>query len=191
MKLPEQMGTLNKVTVKFWEEISLYVSKRNILTGFGIIILFNLVLLPGFPALFSVKNSYALDLTFGYSAETAYSMLNNLGSKGRTVYLISEIIIDLPYAIFYSFLYSVVIVAVYGYSKTGFVRYFIWLPVLIGLSDILENLSIVLMIIFYEYKITFLAAAGSLFTVGKWSFAVLTFLVVITGLIIKLGKKSG
>ncbi len=177
---------LNKVTANLWEEISLYVSKRNIVIGFGIIILFNLVLLPGFPKIFSVNNIYALDLNFGYSAKEAYYLLALMSGKERIVYLLSEIIIDWPYAVFYSFFYSIIIVAVFKKSNFNFVKYFLWFPLLIGLFDILENFFIVLTILFFSSKLAIFANLAGLFTSLKWSFAGLTFLAVIIGIINKL-----
>ena len=184
------MIRLNKITENLWHEISLYISKRNIILGFGIIILFNLVLLPGFPKLFSVNNIYALDLNFGYSAREAYNLLGKMSAKERTVYLFSEIIIDLPYAFVYSFIYSVVIAGLFEKSNYVYVKYFLWFPLLIGFFDVLENFFVVLMIILFSNKILILAYLSSLCTTLKWSFAGLTFLIVLLGLINKLLPKK-
>ncbi len=168
-----------------WDKLSLYVSKRNIILGFVIIILFNLILLPGFPKIFSVPGNYPLDLKFGYSPAEAYKLLSDMGGKGRTVYLLSEIIIDWPYAVIYTFVYSVVIIAVYKNFRFSFRKYLIWAPLFLGIFDLLENSGIVLMIALFDYKITAPAYAASMFTKLKWSFAVLTFLLVLIGLILK------
>jgi len=133
---------------------------------------------------------HILDLRLAYSPAEAYSLLENLGKYGRIIYLISEIIIDLPYAVIYSFVYALIIAALYKKNKFTFVKYLIFFPFLIGFFDILENTCIVLLISFFYMKITFIAQLASVFTSLKCSFAVVTAFVVLVGLVNNLMNRQ-
>ncbi len=175
-------GLINQL----WDKISLYVSKRNIITGIILIIVFNLVLLPGFPKLFLPGNAqmfYPLDLKFGYTPKEAFDILNKLGNKGRNVYMMSEMLIDCPYAVAYSFVYALVIAALFKKPNSNKLKYLILFPFFIGLFDMLENSFIILSVIFFTGKYDPLIYIASGFTILKWSFAFITFLIVLAGLI--------
>ncbi len=184
------MNIPKKITLKLWNKLSVRANKKNIIVGFIIIVLFNLLLLPGFPKLFSVKNSYPLDLKFGYTSYEAYSLLNQLNQHGRKIYLLSELLIDLPYAVLYSLIYSIIIIALFNNSKIKFHKYFLWFPFLIGFFDIIENLSISLMILFYSHKLKYLGSFAGTVTLLKWIFAAITFCIVLIGLIKLLLRKK-
>lgn len=161
----------------------------NIVIGIGIILFFNLILFPFLPKLiadtsFSVKN--ILDVRFSYSPGLVYSVFTELGSDGRRIYLLSEVLFDLPYAVLYGFIYAILIIKLYENSKNYAVKYLFLFPFGISLFDILENTGIILMLKTFPDINDKLVFYTSAFTSIKWIFAIIVAAIVLTGIIIKL-----
>ena len=160
---------LSKIA-KFW----------HILFGFSLIIIFNLILLPIVPkmlgAILSVEN--ILDLHFSYSSQEVYLIFEKIGKKARTVYLLFEIIVDLPYILIYSFTYSLIIVRLLTINKIQNNHIVLYIPILLGLLDILENIGIVNLLYFYPEQFPRIVMLTSVFTSLKWIFAFFTFIVI-------------
>ena len=177
---------------QFINYITQQANFKKVIIGIIIIIVFNTFLFPLFPRLFNVSEfpiNSTLDLKFSYTTDVVYSIFNDLGAKGRKVYLLSEIFVDFPYAIFYGFVYSFIIVLLLKNTNIATNSYLVIIPFGISFFDILENIGLISLLYNYPKIITYLVNTSSLATSIKWTFAMLTF-VVIVYLFIKQRKKQ-
>ena len=159
--------------------IKKFSTKRNIIIGLLTIIFFNIILFPVIPKLFGVNVFFPLDLSFAYSSQEAYAFLSNMSEKERDVYFFSEIFVDFPYAIIYTFVYLLLVYRLSSNLSASKNKYFLAVPLLIGFFDVLENLFIIFILKFYPIKLYSLSFMASIFTSCKWIFAILTFVVIV------------
>ncbi len=87
--------------------------------------------------------------TTGYLTMYVRSLLSNLGEEGRSFYLYFQLLPDTIYPIIYGSAYSLMILYFLRKlrAKGRKVRYLAFIPLAAGLFDILENISIVSMIL--------------------------------------------
>ena len=158
-----------------------YKSKRFLLVGLGIILFINIVVFPLFPRLFGVVISpnAILDLKFGYSQLDVQHLFDNLHKKGRHIYLLSTLFIDIPYLIFYSFYYAVLLNLLLDKKRLNSFRFLIVIPFCIGFFDLLENIGIISLLQNYPNLNNTLVSFSALATMLKWSFAIVTILSAI------------
>jgi len=157
-------------------------SLKKVILGIIIILIFNIILFPFFPKLFHVASfptSWILDLRFSYTSDILYTIFDNLGIEGRKVYQLSEIFVDFPYAVFYGFVYSFMIVLLLKKTNLTTNSYLILIPFGISFFDILENIGLVSLLYSYPKKLTYLVNITSLTTSCKWIFAILTVIIAI------------
>ena len=169
-----------------------YTSKKNILIGILSIITFNVFLLPKFSELFlntKIDIKSILDVKFSYTTTIAYTLFENLGVEGREAYKLSELFVDIPYAIIYGFTYAFLIIFLLKINKITTLNYLILAPLLIGFFDILENIGIVIMLTKYPIKLVGICNLTSIFTSLKWIFAIITFIIVLINLGYLLASK--
>jgi len=159
-----------------------YTSKKNILIGIFLIIIFNVLLLPKFSELFlstKIAIKSILDIKFSYTTAIAYTLFENLGKEGRNAYKLSELFVDIPYAIIYGFTYAFIIIFLLKLNKIKRLNFLILTPLLISFFDILENTGIIVMLTKYPVKLDTLCNLTSIFTSLKWIFAIITFIIVL------------
>ena len=168
--------------------IERYSTLKNIIIGLIFIAFINIVAFPYFPTLFNVDTysvDYILDLKFGFSLDTIVILFEKMKEDGRNVYLISTIVIDVPYTIIYGFIYSYTIY--YLLKKANLInqKWISILPFLISIFDIIENIGIIYFIKVYpninENYISLFSFSNKL----KWVFAFIVFIVIV-GLTIKI-----
>ena len=149
------------------------------------IIIFLLLNICGLVFLFLPHNIFAnmLDLELYYGKENVVRNFNAIGSDGRSVYVLSSLILDTLYPILYT---SLILGAYVKLFKSSGVILFI--PLIAFSFDILENLQITRLILNYpnvnEIHVTLASMATSL----KWIAIISTISVLIYG-IIKRRKK--
>jgi hypothetical protein len=168
-----------------FNSLNKYASKKNILIGILLILVFNIFLLPKFSELFlgtKIDIKEILDIKFSYTTTDAYSLFENLGESGRNAYQLSEFFIDIPYAIIYGFTYTLVIFFLLKRNKIKKLNYLILAPLFISIFDVLENTGIIIMLTKYPIKLDTLCHLTSIFTSLKWIFAIITFIIVLVNL---------
>lgn len=118
---------------------------------------------------------YASDLVLfdmspsGYSYSIAINLLNELGPKGRDLYLSLQLPLDFIYPMLFSITYSLLIlwlVKRFNLNWSGFLWVAI-LPIAAGLFDYAENVGIILMLMHYPEVSEGLVQLSSFFTVIK------------------------
>ena len=170
----------------FFQFISEKATIKNVVIGFLLIVLFNAFLLPFLPELiwgFKMPISKILDLKFSYTLDVCYNLFDEIGANGRNSYQLSELFIDTPYAIVYSFTYAISIYLLLKANDLVKFKILIVTPILIGIFDILENLGIVTMLMNFPEKLVQIAQLTSAATSLKWLFAMITFLIILLNIL--------
>jgi hypothetical protein len=131
-----------------------------------------------------------IDLQFFYTPEKVYSMVGAYGAAGRAVYRTFELTGDIIYPIIYTLFFSLLLSWLFRHGFAGDSR---WqrlnvLPFGALLFDLLENICIVTMLTLYPATPAPLAWLATSFTMIKWSFAVVTLLLVLVGVMMALGR---
>ena len=163
-----------------------YSTKKSIMIGIGFIIFINSIAFPFFPMLFSDSNLITgkiLDVQFGFSPETVHELLSSMTEKGRHIYYLSTIIIDIPYALIYGFVYSFLIIFLLKKRKHISLQIkkfqiLILLPFLITLFDLIENGGILYFITSYPQIDPAVVGFISLSNQLKWIMAGVSFISI-------------
>ncbi|MCD4664967.1 MAG: hypothetical protein K8R68_06815 [Bacteroidales bacterium] len=154
------------------------VSGKSILFLFGMLLLFNFVLFPVF--LPKGQNTKPIDTQFAYTPQKAYQIIENYEDTVIQLYIIGELTIDLIYPIIYSLLLSFILFFVYKNQKI------VLFPFLILIADYFENFGIVTLLFSYPQKLMNVAWITSFFSTLKWILILVSFLIIILGLMKKL-----
>ncbi len=133
-----------------------------------------------------------IDLQFFYTPEKVYSMVSAYGESGRAFYRTFELTGDIIYPIIYTLFFSLLLSWLF---RRGFAGDSHWqrlnvLPFGALLFDLLENSCIVTMLSIYPATPAPLAWLATGFTMIKWSFAAVTLLLVLLGVVMALGRRS-
>ncbi|MCF6181484.1 hypothetical protein [Lutibacter sp.] len=141
--------------------------------------------MPKFSELFlntKIDIKSILDIKFSYTTTVAYTLFKNLGENGRVAYTLSELFIDIPYAIIYGYTYAFLVIFLLKRNKIKNLNYLISAPLLISFFDILENTGIIIMLTKYPEKLSSICNLTSIFTSLKWIFAIITFIIILINL---------
>jgi hypothetical protein len=126
-----------------------------------------------------------LDLRFKYSPEEAYLAIDSFGESGRKVYIISSLTADSLFPVSYSLLFSISLTLLYqrAFPTENLIQRFHLFPFGILVFDFLENFSVVIMMLAYPLRLSWLARLASIFTMSKWSALASTIVLVLVGLV--------
>jgi hypothetical protein len=145
-------------------------TKTLILLSF-LVIVFNL-LMPKF-----LSKDHALDLQFAYSPDHVAFSLNQLNAEERGLYRIGLLALDMPYLVCYGLLLSGILYRLWGKGSLVFI------PVLVSLADLVENLIILRLLGIFPREDKPLAFIVSFFSTTKWILVGVVLLTVFVGLI--------
>ena len=149
------------------------------------IIIFLLLNICGLVFLFLPHNIFAnmLDLELYYGKENVVRNFNAIGSDGRSVYVLSSLILDTLYPI----LYTSLILGAYVklFKSPGVILY---IPLIAFSFDILENLQITRVILNFPNVNETHVSLASTATSFKWIAILVTISVLIYGIIKKRKK---
>lgn len=147
---------------------------------------FSGAILPYFQKQFDPElNRGLMDLSFGFTPEKGYSIIESYGEKGREVYLFVESFVDVIYPIAYTIAFILLVSFLFKKNGWNKQRYAILNIIPIGglIFDLFENFGIVQMLRVFPEKIVFWATFASNSGLIKWIFAGITVLMVLCGLI--------
>jgi len=144
------------------------------------------MLLYSIPAVIAFAPDMALfDLSpTGYAPDYAISLLEALGSEGRSTYLTLQLPFDFLYPGLFAITYSLLLTWLFSKSSEAGskVFYFSLVPILAGLFDYIENVFIVLMLKSYPDLSSNLVELASLFTILKSVFSFAFFILLFWGI---------
>lgn len=133
-----------------------------------------------------------MDGRFIYTAGDVHEYLTNLTVHGRNLYTVLglyDIVFPVIYGIFFALLIS------WLFLKASLEKSFIFrlrfVPFLAAGLDIAENISFYFMTKSYPSSLPTLVAAANAATLGKWISVPVTFLLIITAVLILGFKKAG
>ena len=125
-----------------------------------------------------------LDMRMSYTPEEAYQLFSALGIAGRqayrTLHLVPDMLFPISYALLFAFTGAWFLVRLLPLEHP--LQWLILTPLISGLADILENLSLVVSGLVYPNRIDWLAQVASLLTKVKFGLMPVgaVFLVIIT-----------
>ena len=124
-----------------------------------------------------------LDMRMSYTPEEVYQLFSALGIAGRqayrTLHLVPDMLFPISYALLFAFTGAWFLVRLLPLEHP--LQWLILTPLISGLADILENLSLVVSGLVYPNRIDWLAQAASLLTKIKFGLMPigLVFLIII------------
>ena len=165
-------------------------SGRNLILSLSLYVLFGFGVMPNLrgaiPALSDAPGP--LDLMFAYTPAAAFDRIAAYGPEGRAAYALMSLSVDVIYPIIYTLAFAILITFLsrYLFPAGRAVLRLNLLPVGIFFFDMLENASIVTLLMVYPAQPTALGWAASTFTTVKWVFAGFTILWSIELILIAL-----
>lgn len=125
-----------------------------------------------------------LDMRMSYTPEEAYQLFAALGTAGRqayqTLHLVPDMLFPISYALLFAFTGAWFLVRLLPLEHP--LQWLILTPLISGLADILENLSLVVSGLAYPNRMDWLAQIASLLTKIKFGLMPVgaVFLIIIT-----------
>ena len=167
-----------------------YAKGRIIPALFGLYVLFNIAVLSGIhPRLKALSGGIGpVDLQFCYSPGKAYSMIESYGDAGRAFYRNYELTGDIIYPIVFALFFGLLIAWLFkrGVTPESKLHKLCVVPLGAWLFDLLENITIILMISFHPARVIILPWLATAFTMMKWILALAAILLVLTGFVLAL-----
>ncbi|MDO3526388.1 hypothetical protein [Ralstonia pseudosolanacearum] len=153
-------------------------------------VLFSAVIVPGIRAeLEAVSGGTGfIDLQFFYTPEKAYTMISSYGDVGRTIYRTFELTTDIAHPVIYALLFSLLISWLFrrGLAANSQLQLLNIVPLGAWLFDLLENVSIVSMLLAYPSAPDVTAWLATVFTMIKWCFVSASIALVLAGFVLSL-----
>ena len=111
-----------------------------------------------------------LDMRLSYTPEEAYQLLTALGTAGRqayrTLHLVPDMLFPISYGLVFAFTSAWFLVRLFPLDHP--LQWLSLTPLISGLADILENLSLVMSSLVYPRRMDWLVQAASLLTKIKF-----------------------
>jgi hypothetical protein len=162
----------------------------NVLILFLACLLFTGIVLPWVNGeLKSISNGITeADLPFSYSTEQIYTIFKSYGSQGREWNTLMQFTIYAVYPLVNAILISLLILKVYGRLalKESFIKVLFLLPAVALLADYIENMSLVLMLVNYPYKLEMVSRLANVCTQAKWILLLMSIALTIIGFMLLL-----
>lgn len=126
-----------------------------------------------------------LDLMIFAAPDKVFGMIEKYGEFGRPFYRNVELTVDIVYPIVYLFFFGLAISWLFqrGFAPTSSMRKFNIAPLGAWFFDLLENITIVILVSVFPAKPTALAWVLFVFTTVKWFFALASILLILVGLV--------
>lgn len=173
---------MKKLSKFFYAKASGYL----VLVFLALQFIFSGAILPYFQKQFDPElNRGLMDLSFSFTPEKGYSIIESYGEKGRDVYLFVESFVDVIYPIAYTIAFILLVSFLFKKNEWNMQRFAILNVIPIGglVFDLFENLGIIQMLRVFPEKIDFWATFASNSGLIKWIFAGITVLMILCGLV--------
>lgn len=173
---------MKKVSTFFYNRANGYLTLGFLAMQFA----FSGAILPYFQKQFDPDLTRGLmDLSFGFTPERGYSILESYGEEGRKVYFFVESFVDIIYPIIYTTAFVLLVSFLFKKNNwnTGKIAILNIVPLAGMVFDMLENFGIIQMLRAFPEKVEFWAKFASNAGLVKWGFAGITILLALGGLI--------
>jgi hypothetical protein len=128
-----------------------------------------------------------LDVRFGYTPDGARDVLEALGEAGRSLYVATQLTLDVAFPLVYAALFAALIVRWHDREPA---RRLLAIPLLGGLMDLLENVTAVILASTYNGAASPLAWVTSAAGIVKFACFATSLLLILAGGISRLSKKK-
>ena len=119
------------------------------------------------------------DVRDSYTPDEARELLETMGERGRRIYAITQLTLDLVFPFIYGGLFVITLYKLYG--NPG---YLLLVPLIAVATDLLENLTTTYLALSYRGLASPVARVASIFTTVKRSGLVMSGVLILTGLAI-------
>jgi hypothetical protein len=126
-----------------------------------------------------------LDTMLNYSEKDVYVQLRAYGEHGRTVCVLSTLILDSLFPLFYGAFLGLMLV--FLFQETRY-RGFILLPLLVILVDYIENTHIAFLLINFPDRFPNAVYWGNLITLTKWALVGIVLMTISFGFFLRNRK---
>jgi hypothetical protein len=165
----------------------------NILVAFVVMAFCEAFLLPRMSATLNAAAPSVgpFDLRLFYSPEQAQSMLAAYGEQARHAYMVGELTLDILFPIAYTLFLAFSISWLFqrSFKKDSSAQLLNLVPIGAWLFDLLENISIVIMLAMFPSFSILVAMLSSFFTAIKWGFAFFGIALLIFGVVAYIVKR--
>ena len=139
-------------------------------TGKNILILLAVFLLANFVVVPLVYPKFqTLDMMNGYTPAQANQLIASYGQQGRQSYAVVEATLDLAYPFVSGMLFSLLILYSFqrGFPNQRWAQFLALLPFAVMLSDYLENVCVLILLLGYPRELAAVARVANFFTTAK------------------------
>jgi hypothetical protein len=178
---------------KFSDFLIRTASGRNLVI---MVILFFLTTSVIFPLISSLIEDPAgelesIDTKLYYSPAEFYETIAPYGDQGRRVYALSHLTADVLFPLVYAFLFGWLIAYIFprAFSVDSWVQRLNLAPFLLLIFDLIENISVVILLLVYPTQLQGLARLAGLITSLKWVIAGITMALPVVGAVVWLYKR--
>lgn len=129
----------------------------------------------------SGASSPILDTWFGYPPDRAFTLIGALGKDGRQLYALTEVTVDLLYPLIYTGLLAVLLglLTPLAFPGSRLAAGLARLPLVVLVSDYLENIGVVTLLLVYPSQPALIARLTAAMTMLKISLGVLCVVVIV------------
>lgn len=126
------------------------------------------------------------DISFTYSSASVYSLLGAFGQNGRDIYMSQILPLDTIFAITYLLFFGTTLSILIRYLLPGMPEFqgLVILPVVGAISDIIENVCFILVVLMYPAQLPLVVSFASVFTKLKFVSNGITMALIVIGLLI-------
>lgn len=177
----------------FLGRLAAFLDRISTARGLILLLVLSLACQLSFSTLRKLSDSDArpLDRHFHYSAEQAYEIIARHTPDERRAYVLRTLTLDVGYPVAYSLLLAVVLTLLLrrllrpesGWQALRF------LPFVVGVTDLLENTSAVLLVLRFPNRLLTVAGIAGWLTTAKWSLVALCGAMIAAGLLMLLWQR--
>jgi len=166
-----------------------WATGRNVLIFLVLFLVFEIAVLPlaagKLQELSAAPNGGPLDLSGGLSPADTYARLTAYGPHGRPFYLIIELTVDGLFPITYGLFFSLTLALIFqrAFAAGSGMHRWIMVPLLGMLSDFVENIGIVTMLLAYPTEVGAAAVLTRIMTLVKWGCTLASVVLIIIGVV--------
>lgn len=124
-----------------------------------------------------------IDTKFFYTSTELYEILDAYGDQGRRVYALSHLTADVLFPLVYAFFFGLLIAYIFqrAFPKDSWVQQLNLVPIMLLIFDLIENVSVVILLLAYPTQMEGLARFAGIITSVKWILAGITVALPVAG----------
>ena len=124
-----------------------------------------------------------IDTKLYYGPAELYEIMEHYGDQGRQVYALSHLTADVLFPLVYAFFFGLLIAYIFqrAFSRDSWNQRLNLVPFLLLIFDLIENVSVVILLLAYPTELEGLARVTGMVTSVKWMLAGITVALPLVG----------